>query len=55
MRLEYARKLDAEKYANDRTVPLTDEQRAEMEAQKAQKRQKEEVRPPHNEGGSNHA
>lgn len=40
MRLEYARKLDAEKYANDRTVPLTDEQRAEMEAQKAQKGKK---------------
>ena len=40
MRLEYARKLDAEKYANDRTVPLTDEQRAEMETQKAQKGKK---------------
>ena len=40
MRLEYARKLDAEKYANDRTVPLTDAQRAEMEAQKAQKGKK---------------
>lgn len=40
MRLEYARKLDAEKYANDRTVPLTDEQRTEMEAQKAQKGKK---------------
>ena len=40
MRLEYARKLDAEKYANDRTVPLTDEQRAELEAQKAQKGKK---------------
>lgn len=40
MRLEYARKLDAEKYANDRTVPLTDEQRAEMEAQKAQRGKK---------------
>ena len=38
MRLEYARKLDAEKYANDRTVPLTDEQRAEMEAQKGKKK-----------------
>lgn len=37
MRLEYARQLDAEKEQYDRTVPLTDEQRAALEASKDQK------------------
>lgn len=34
MRLEYARTLDAEKYAGDRTVPLTEEERAARDAEK---------------------
>lgn len=40
MRLEYARKLDAEKYADDRTTPLTEEQRAERDAQLAKGKKK---------------
>ncbi|MEE0800548.1 MAG: membrane protein insertase YidC [Gemmiger sp.] len=41
MRLEYARQLDAERDAYDRTVPLTAEQRAERDAQtKTRKRRK---------------
>lgn len=39
MRLEYARKLDAEKYAGERTTPLTNAEREAMEAeQEANKR-----------------
>lgn len=40
MRLEYARKLDAERDAFDRTVPLTDAERAAREAEQKGKKKK---------------